>query len=307
MDTLQSLSESLAALAAQAGPRLFHVPSPLGGRTALGFDGSRLLAPAMEAEEGEELSILAPGGIEVGARVLGFDPVLGLAVLGLAEPRPETAWKAAPGLPGLASLVLALAWPSPDGPEARLDAIRFAGGEADAAYIQTDGSPFPGFAGGALVSPAGELVGYILANRSGNRGWAIPASRAAALVDSIVGQGFPGLAWLGVSTLPVDGAAGGLLVTGLESGGPAESGGILVGDIILGAAGAALTRPEDLRSVLDAAKPGAELELSLSRGGQAMGLKLKPGKREGGNRSPRARGWRAARSGGEPWGCCAGR
>lgn len=116
MDSLRSFSDSLESLAAQSLPRLFHVPSALGGRTALGFDGRRLLVPAMEAEEGEEVEILAPGGTKIVSRVLGFDPVLGLAVLGLPEARPESAWVPSPGLPGLASLVLALAWPSPDGP-----------------------------------------------------------------------------------------------------------------------------------------------------------------------------------------------
>lgn len=307
MDTLQSLSDSLAALAAKATARLYHVPSALGGRTALGFDGSRLLVPAAEAEEGEEVTILAPGGAQVAAKVLGFDPGLGLAVLGLPEPKPETAWTAAKDLPPLGSLVLALAWPSPDGPEARLDAVRFAGGEAEVAYIQTDGSPFPGFAGGALVSPAGELAGYIVANRSGNRGWAMPGRRAAALVDSIVAQGFPGQAWLGVSTLPVEEPRG-LLVIGLEGGGPAEKGGLLVGDLILSAGGLALASPEDLRVALSKAKPGVDLELGLLRGGQALSLKLKPGKGEGGSRPASGRGWRhGGRSGGEPWDCCAGR
>lgn len=305
MDTLQSLSDSLAALASKASARLYHVPSALGGRSALGFDGSRLLVPAAEAEEGEEVTILAPGGAQVAAKVLGFDPGLGLAVLGLPEPRPETAWTPAKSLPPLGSLVLALAWPSPDGPEARLDAVRFAGGEAEAAYIQTDGSPFPGFAGGALVGPTGELAGYIVANRSGNRGWAMPAGRAAALVDSIVARGFPGQAWLGVSTLPVDKPQG-LLVTGLEGGGPAEKGGLLVGDLILSAGGLALSSPEDLRAALAKAKPGEDLKLGLLRGGQALELQLKPGKGEA--RPASARGWRhGARSGGEPWDCCAGR
>lgn len=307
MDAFQSLSESLAALAAQAGTRLFHVPSPLGGRTALGFDGSRLLVPALEAEEGEELTILAPGGSELQAKVLGFDPGLGLAVLGLAEPRPATAWKASASLPGLGSLVLAVAFPSPEGPEARLDTVRFAGGVAEAAYIQTDGRPFPGFAGGALAAPSGELAGLIVANGSGNQGWALPAFRAAVLIDSIVGRGFPGTAWLGVSTMPVESPQG-LLITGLETGGPAETGGLLVGDLILSASGTPLASPEDLRKILDGAKPGEDLELGLTRGGVAMTLKIKTGTREKGRNSGGAGCCGPASGpGGESWDCCAGR
>ena len=99
MDSLRSLSDSLAALAAQAAQKLFHVPSSLGGRTALGFDGARLIVPAFEASEGESLEVLAPGGKAVAAKVVGFDQRLGLAVLELAESMPSTAWTAAAAPP----------------------------------------------------------------------------------------------------------------------------------------------------------------------------------------------------------------
>ena len=85
MDDLHSLSDSISALARSAAARLFHVPSSLGGRTALGFDGKRLLVPAFDAEEGESLEILGPGGEKLSARVAGFDPKLSLAVLELAK------------------------------------------------------------------------------------------------------------------------------------------------------------------------------------------------------------------------------
>ncbi|MEI6876829.1 MAG: S1C family serine protease, partial [Spirochaetota bacterium] len=203
---VQQLSTQTAALAREASRRLFHVPVSTGGRSALSFDGKRILVPAIEAAKGEELRILAPGGKVVLAKVIGFDQAEGFAVLELAEALPGTAWTADQGLPELGSLLLSVAFPSDEGPEARLDLVRIAHGEpsGEDAYIQTDGSPFPGFAGGALVSPTGALAGVIAADRSGNHGWALPAARARALVDAIVNRGFPGKAWLGVSTLPVD-------------------------------------------------------------------------------------------------------
>jgi S1-C subfamily serine protease len=287
MDPLKSLSDSVAALASRAGAKLFHVPSSLGGRTALGFDGKLLLVPASEASEGESLSILAPGGKEVEAKVKGFDPELGLAVLELGQAMPETAWTPSPGLPALGSLVLVAAYPSPEGPEVRLDALRIAGGSGDDSYFQTDGSPFPGFAGSAVVDPEGSLAGFVLADRGGNRGWALPASRALALVAAIASGQTSTKAWLGVSTVPIaappelsglfgDGRESALLVAGVEAGSPAAAAGIRVGDILASLGGRPLSEPADLLAALETAKPGAELPIVVLRSGEKKELSAIP-------------------------------
>jgi S1-C subfamily serine protease len=317
MDQLRSLSESLSALASAAAAKLFHVPSPLGGRSALGFDGSRLLAPALEASERETLELLAPGGKPVRAEVVGFDPSLRLAVLELAEGMPDTAWTAAPSLPALGSLVLVAAYPSPQGPEARFDAIRFAGGEGADSYIQTDGSRFPGFAGAALVDPEGRLAGFLASDASGNRGWAIPGARAAGLARSIAERGFPGRSWLGVSTLPVetpegqtelfgDGRESALIVTGLEPGGPAAAAGLLVGDLLVSVGGRSATTPSELRAALDEALPGEKLRIVLLRAGNRLELEALPSSRK--DESEGGGGWRGwACSHGRGWGWRTGR
>jgi S1-C subfamily serine protease len=309
MDALKSLSDSIAALASRASLKLFHVPSPMGGRTALGFDGRFLLVPAFEASAGEELVILAPGGKEVEAKVAGFDPRLGLAALELSQALPESAWTASQAKPALGSLVLVAAYPSPEGPEVRLDAMRFVGGEGEDAYLQTDGAPFPGFAGAALVDSEGGLAGLVLADRGGNRGWALPASRAAALVSEIASGRVNERAWLGVSTVPIaapaelaallaDGRAGALLVAGVEPDSPAAKAGVRVGDILESLGGRALGQPGDLVSALDVAKPGADLSIVVLRSGEKKTLTAVPDARpregEGrgrGHHHGHGRGW----------------
>lgn len=325
MDAFKSLSDSIAALAAGASAKLFHVPSSMGGRTALGFDGKLLLVPASEASAGENLTIVAPGGKEVDAKVKGFDPGLGLAVLELDQALPETAWKAAGGLPALGSLALVAAFPSPEGPEVRLDALRFAGGDGEEAYLQTDGAPFPGFAGAAIVDPEGALAGFVLADRGGNRGWALPASRAAALVAAIpAGQGST-RAWLGVSTVPIaappelaaalgDGRESALLVAGVEADSPAAKAGLRVGDILASVGGAALADPADLMAALEKAQPGKELPILVLRSGQKLELTATPSARirdegrHGGHHGHHGHGHFGHRG---PWwmgggGCCSG-
>ncbi|HUX38026.1 MAG TPA: S1C family serine protease [Rectinemataceae bacterium] len=279
--SIATLSASISKLAAEAAGKLFHVPSSAGGRSALGFDGRRLLVPAFQAEKSEELEILAPGGSKVGAKVVGFDPALGLAVLELTQALPASAWTAAETMPALASLALSVAYPSEDGPEARLGLVRIAHGsvEGEDSYIQLDGASFPGFSGAAIVGAEGSLAGMIVADRSGNRGWALPAMRAKALVDAIVARGFPSRAWLGLSTLPVDlpeslrEAAGGpigLLVTELAPKGPAQAAGLLPGDILVSAGGTRTEGPRSLRDALATSAEGERITLVILRGGLRM-------------------------------------
>ncbi len=307
MDTLKALSDSLADLASRATAKVFHVPSSLGGRTALTFDGKLLLVSAQDAARGEAVAVLAPGGREVSATVAGFDAGLGLAVLELSAAVAEAAWTPAREEARLGSLVLVAAYPSPEGPEVRLDALRFSGGEGDAAYLQTDGAAFPGFAGAALVDMEGSIIAFQLADRGGNRGWAIPAARAAALVGDIVAAKSASRAWLGVSTVPIaapadaaaafgDGRESALLVSGVQSGSPAAAAGIRVGDILVSVGGAPLLGGEDLVAALAAATPGAELAVVVLRAGERRELRAVPEERSDDDRGPGGRGHR------RPWG-----
>jgi len=313
--SLSGYSTALAALAATAAAKVFHVPSSAGGRSALSFDGKRILVPAIEAEQGEEVPVIGPGGKDLSSKVVGFDPSRGLAVLELGESLPATAWTPASAMPALGSLVLSVAYPSGDGPEARLDLVRIAHGapSEDDAYVQVDGSSFPGFSGGAIVGTDGSLVGVIAIDRTGNRGWALPALRAKALVDDIVAKGFPSRAWLGISTMPVDipaslgkaagSAASGLLVAALEASGPAAAAGVLPGDILLSVGGTAVGSPGALREAIGKLAVGAAATLAVLRGGSHMEIAVKPvqrpeeGEAEAGHRGGWHRHWPSAHHG----------
>jgi len=289
--TLSGFSASLAALAASAASKVFHVPSPAGGRSAIGFDGKRLLVPAIEADRGEEVTVIAPGGRLMTSKVVGFDPSAGFAVLELGETLAATAWTAASAMPALGSLALSVAHPSEDGPEARLGVVRIAHGapSEDSAYIQVDGSSFPGFSGGAIVDVEGSMVGVIATDRGGNRGWALPALRAKALVDAIIAKGFPSAAWLGISTMPVDlpenlvkaagGADSALLIVALEKDSPAFAAAIMPGDILLTVDGAAVDSLESLRKAIGRLAVGQTATLGLLRGGLRVDVETKAAER----------------------------
>jgi S1-C subfamily serine protease len=254
----------------------------------------------MEAGEGEIVEVIVPDGARLDTKVIGFDSDRGFAVLELPSPLPDTAWKFDKGMPGPGSVLLSVAHPSDDGAEVRLNIVRIAKGEAndEDSYIQVDGAAFPGFSGGALVTPSGILAGVIAVEGAANRGWAMPAARAAALVDSIVAKGFPSRAWLGVSTVSIDPPTAwksmlgesdtGVMVAAVQDNSPAASAGILPGDVLVSIGGKPVGSPDELRGILGSFAPGKTLPLVMIRGGQHKESEVTLGERRNdeGERGP---------------------
>ena len=115
-------------------------------------------------------------------------------------------------------------------------------------FIQTDAAINPGNSGGALVNGSGELVGINTAifSTSGGYmgiGFAIPSDMAKTVMDSIIKHGKVIRGWLGVSiqnlTPELAKSLGiketeGALISGVESGSPADKAGLKRGDLVIG-------------------------------------------------------------------------
>lgn len=119
-------------------------------------------------------------------------------------------------------------------------------------WIQAGVRLLPGNSGGPLADAQGQVIG-INTMVTGGLGLAIPAEAVAAFVRS--GGNAPRL---GVVVRPValrraGRFTGGLLVLGLECGGPADNASLLPGDVLVGADGLPFELPDD---------PGEALESS---------------------------------------------
>lgn len=149
-------------------------------------------------------------------------------------------------------------------------------------YIQHDAAINPGSSGGALIDASGRLIGINARMADGSRlfvgiSYAIPAW----LIDrAIAGQLLPVPA-LGLSMRPIDrriaGALGleqgkGLLVDNVDPSGLADQAGLQAGDVILAAAGRALTEPGQLAFILD--ERTGPVPLTVLRAGQQITLTL---------------------------------
>jgi S1-C subfamily serine protease len=72
----------------------------------------------------------------------------------------------------------------------------------------------------------------------------------------------------------------GLLLVGVESGSPAEAGGLLVGDIIVAISGQVVTDPDELLASLAGSAVGNPAPVEVLRGGQPASVTVKIGERK---------------------------
>jgi Do/DeqQ family serine protease len=151
-------------------------------------------------------------------------------------------------------------------------------------FIQTDASINPGNSGGPLLDIDGRLVGIntaILGERSAGIGFAIPIDRARRIADDLIAHGEVREGYLGVSVedLPAAegarvGSTGGVGVTAVDAGSPAEKAGLRKGDRVEAVQGAPLASAEEFRFRVRELGPGATARLDLVRGGKALQLQI---------------------------------
>ena len=158
--------------------------------------------------------------------------------------------------------------------------------------IQTDAALNPGNSGGPLVSSRGEVVGVNTAIIAGAHGicFAVPSSTAQLVIPQLIRDGRVRRAFIGVSGQSVRlsrrrvqvshlTASSGVLVTEIVEGGPADTAGLRVRDVILELGGTIVSSVDDLHRVLTQEAISHETTLSVLRNGALVTLGITPGER----------------------------
>jgi S1-C subfamily serine protease len=149
-------------------------------------------------------------------------------------------------------------------------------------FIQTDAAINPGNSGGALVDMDGALVGVNTAifSRDGGSagvGFSVPAEMVKRVVESALAEGRIVRPWTGARAQTVDAEIartmnlsrpGGVVLTELFAGGPAERAGLRRGDVILSLGGADVADEQGLRYLAATRRPGERVAVVYMRGGQ---------------------------------------
>ncbi len=290
------LSEAMANAAEIAGKSTVMVDArrriPASG---IAFAKDLILTADHVVERDEDLRILFGDGNEVSARLVGRDPGTDLAVLKLdsASATPADVSKS-PARVG--QFVLAIGRPSKHGIESSFGTVNAIsgpvrtgrGGMLDA-YIKTDVVSYPGFSGGPLINGEGQVYGI---NTSGFGGGAItiPVEIAWKVAETLAAHGKIKRGYLGIRSqtvnLPAEARSQlkreqetGLLIVGMEKDSPAEKGGLMVGDILVGVSGVAVEHHDELFVRLSGDVVGKSTPLDVLRGGKLQAANVVVGER----------------------------
>jgi serine protease Do len=155
-------------------------------------------------------------------------------------------------------------------------------------FLQTDAAINRGNSGGALVNTSGELVGInsqILSPSGGSIGigFAIPSNMAKAVMDQLLKTGRVRRGMLGVTIQSVDADlasslnlpnANGVIVTSVQSGGPAERAGIKRGDVITAVNSQPVSDSNVLRNVVAGMAPGSNTSVAVLRSGREQNFQV---------------------------------
>ena len=172
-------------------------------------------------------------------------------------------------------------------------------------FIQTDVAVNPGNSGGPLLNMRGEVIGInsqIYSRTGGFMGisFAIPIDEAMRVADQLKASGrvVRGRIGVGIAEVTKDVAeplglpkAAGALVRSVEASGPAERGGIEVGDIILRFDGKTIEKSSDLPRIVGGTRPGTKVPVLVWRKGanrdlQVTVVEMEPERNQRASRGP---------------------
>jgi serine protease Do len=267
----------------------------LGSGVIVDADGI-VLTNSHVIRDAEDVKVNLPDGRHFDAKLLGDSPVYDLAVLKITGDHLPVApmgdsdslvvgeWAIAIGNP----FGFLLDDPQPTVTAGVVSATRRdikAEATSSGMYknmIQTDAAINPGNSGGALVDADGEVIGintFIFTNSGGSigLGFAIPINLAKRVLGEVRRYGRVRVAWPGMTVQPVSDllarrlgweGTGGLVVSAVDRGGPAERAGLKPLDRIRRVNGRVTNDVEDAQASIYGAQVGDRLTLDVEREGK---------------------------------------
>jgi S1-C subfamily serine protease len=299
---LASLSDELASAVQKASQAIVTVDArrQVAASGILWPTGTGIVVTADHVVEREEdITVKLADGRKVAATIAGRDPGTDIAILRLAAgtSAPATADLAPIESVRVGNVVLALGRPGEGATMATFGIVSALGGKWRTArggtvegYVRADVALYPGFSGGPLVDTQGRVIGLNSWHLAGGQELAIPAAAVSAIVQTLATQGRIRRAYLGITSQPVAlpdalqqklglSQRTGLVVVGVEAGSPAESSGLMLGDVVVAFAGQPISDPRDLQATLGSATVGTPATVTIVRGGERKDLSVTPGER----------------------------
>jgi S1-C subfamily serine protease len=298
MSSLLDLSNNLADIVEQVGNSVVAV----NGGTRISPSGIHwrdgiIVTSDESLQRYEEITVTTTENRTVTATLLGRDSSTDVAVFQLQNVEIPVAKIGDATTLKVGHLVLGLARSGEGDLKAAMGAVSvvsgawrsMSGGNIDS-FIRPDITFYAGFAGGPLVDAGGFVVGM---NTSGRRGTAltIPASTVNRVVDQLVAKGRIPRGYLGLGMQPVRlpanlksalnlTSAGGVIVVNVETNGPADKAGVLLGDVLVAFDGISISDTGDVLALLNNSdRVGKTVSVQLVRGGALVELAIAIGEK----------------------------
>jgi S1-C subfamily serine protease len=289
MSSLNDLSNQLAGAVADAGSSVLRLRGTRTPACATAWTKDTAVTVAHALGRREKGQVVLPNGEPAEAEILAIDRSTDLALLRVDAELALPVWADEP--PRVGELVLALGRGRDGSSRANLGMVsgvsgawKTRGGGKIDHYIEIDGTLGNGLSGGPLARADGRLLG-INSHRLVRSGVTIPSSTVSRVVGHLQKHGGYRRGFLGVGVQSVHlplafaeelGRTRGVLVTSVKPDGPADGGGVLLGDVILALDEVPVEGLEDLRGALSD-RAGERAKLHLLRAGAKREVEVEVG------------------------------
>jgi len=294
---LVDLSEAIAAVVSDA--RAYTV-TVYGRRrlpaTGIAWSDELVVTANHVVERDEEIEIGTNGETRIAATVAGRDPAGDIAVLRVAGAGLSAAPRASEAAMA-GQFVLGIGRAGGGNPVVSMGIIntaeaglRVSRGRIIEPVIQSEIVMLPGFSGGPLLNPYGEVLGMNSSHLG--RGSSLTVTNAALepIVDALATHGRLRMGYIGVGAQAVVLSSSqvkdaklerevGLVILSIDEAGPAQQAGLLIGDILVSVNGAPVGAVDDLVDQLAGDLIGKSIPIVIVRGSQAQELHIAVGER----------------------------
>lgn len=147
--------------------------------------------------------------------------------------------------------------------------------------LQADIAIAPGSSGGPLVDSIGRVIG-INTLVAGRLAMAIPSNAVDHFVEgreTMKSRGYIGISGTLVQLKRDDGEQIGVVITGVETGSPADRAGLIIGDVVLSVGNTPIFDEESLPAAVMRLTPGEPIDVQLLRGGDPRSFTVVPTER----------------------------
>jgi S1-C subfamily serine protease len=295
LSPLLALSNNLADIVEKVGHSVVTVNGTRISSSGIHWRQGIIVTAEETLRRTEDLTVTLPDNRTVAATLVGRDRTTDIAVLKLENIELPVVEIGDASALKVGHLVQAIGR-SNNSLNASMGVVSAMGGSWRSSYgglidqfLRLDLNLYPSIEGGALVDATGQVVGMTVSGPK-RTVISIPASTINRVVDQLLLKGHIARGYLGLGMQPVRlpetlkntlnlASVGGVIAINIESEGPADKSGILIGDVIIAIDGTAVSDTSDIQAMLGSNSVGKTLNVQIVRGGALVEVALTVGER----------------------------